>query len=71
MERKKKVFFNIGQLVALSILQDGPGLPIFSDIVTDYLVNGTNEILNPDDLSVGLRDILLKVSIKVLLTTFS
>lgn len=57
--------------MAFSILQDGPGLPIFLDIVTDYLVNGEIEIFNPDDLSVGLRDILLKVSIKVLLTTFS
>ncbi|XP_052229537.1 uncharacterized protein LOC127843782 isoform X3 [Dreissena polymorpha] len=31
VEREKNTFFYLGQLVALSILQDGPGLPVFAD----------------------------------------
>ncbi|OPL33674.1 hypothetical protein AM593_04441, partial [Mytilus galloprovincialis] len=61
VEKKKKTFFHLGQLIALSILQDGPGLPIFSDIVTDYIINGETVVLNLDDLPDGLRDTLDKM----------
>ncbi|XP_063406073.1 uncharacterized protein LOC134690032 [Mytilus trossulus] len=61
VEKKKKTFFHLGQLIALSILQDGPGLPIFSDIVTDYIINGETVVLNLDDLPDGLRDTLEKM----------
>ncbi|CAC5387179.1 NAB [Mytilus coruscus] len=55
IERKKNTFFHLGQLIALSILQDGPGLPIFSDIVTDYIMTGKTNVLNIDDLPDGLK----------------
>ncbi|CAC5395883.1 unnamed protein product [Mytilus coruscus] len=62
-KRKRKHFFHFGQLIALSIIQDGPGLPIFSDIVTDYIINGQTSVINPDDLPDGLKDALEKVSL--------
>ncbi|XP_052066002.1 uncharacterized protein LOC127705688 isoform X2 [Mytilus californianus] len=61
LEKKKKTFFHLGQLIALSIIQDGPGLPIFSDIVTDYIINGQTSVINPDDLPDGLKDALEKM----------
>lgn len=64
--RKKNIFFHLGQLTALSIIQDGPGLPIFSDIVTDYILLGKPCILNVDDLPDGLKDIIVMVCLKML-----
>ncbi|XP_052089323.1 uncharacterized protein LOC127726034 isoform X2 [Mytilus californianus] len=64
IERKKNTFLHLGQLIALSILQDGPGLPIFSDIVTDYIMTGKTSVLNIDDLPDGLKDTLEKIHIE-------
>ncbi|XP_063397453.1 uncharacterized protein LOC134681742 [Mytilus trossulus] len=50
MERKKRSFFHMGQLVALSILEDGPGLPIFSEAATDYILEGCIKSLHINDL---------------------
>jgi hypothetical protein len=61
IDRKKNAFLYLGQLVATSILQDGPGLPIFSDVVVDYILNGHSVILNADDLSDRLRTTLKEV----------
>ncbi|XP_062570140.1 SUMO-interacting motif-containing protein 1-like [Saccostrea cucullata] len=60
MERKKNTFFHLGQLVALSILQDGPGAPIFSECITDYILNGKYDSLDPEDLMEGPKEILEK-----------
>ncbi|XP_052094530.1 uncharacterized protein LOC127730269 isoform X2 [Mytilus californianus] len=57
--RTQNIFFHLGQLVALSIIQDGPGLPIFSDIVTDYILLGKPCILNVDDLPEGLKNTIV------------
>ncbi|XP_052263737.1 uncharacterized protein LOC127866913 [Dreissena polymorpha] len=38
IELKRGTFRHLGQLVALSILQDGPGLPIFADVVVNHLL---------------------------------
>lgn len=55
MEKQRKNFFHIGQLVALSILQDGPGLPFFSDVVTDNILNGKSSVYNTEDLNDRLK----------------
>ncbi|KAH3825145.1 hypothetical protein DPMN_127018 [Dreissena polymorpha] len=39
IELKRGTFRHLGQLVALSILQDGPGLPIFADVVVNHLLD--------------------------------
>ena len=62
VERKKETFFYLGQLIALSTLQDGPGAPIFAEAVTDYILEGKLCSLDPDDLTDGVKDILEKVS---------
>ncbi|XP_061190391.1 uncharacterized protein LOC133198297 [Saccostrea echinata] len=62
LERKKNTFFHLGQLVALSILQDGPGAPIFSECITDYILNGKSNSLDPDDLMEGPKEILEKMA---------
>ncbi|XP_052217487.1 E3 ISG15--protein ligase HERC5-like [Dreissena polymorpha] len=53
VEREKNTFFYLGQLVALSILQDGPGLPVFADCVVNKILNITNGV-NPNDLNPDL-----------------
>lgn len=55
MEKQRKNFFHIGQLVVLSILQDGHGLPIFSDVVTDNILNGKSSVYNTEDLNDRLK----------------
>lgn len=61
MGLKTNFFRRLGQLTALSILQDGPGLPIFSDIVTDYILTGKWEMLNVDDLSDRMKDAMKRM----------
>ncbi|CAC5408273.1 unnamed protein product [Mytilus coruscus] len=67
--RTQNIFYHLGQLVALSISQDGPGLPIFSDIVTDYILLGKPCILNVDDLPEGLKNTIVMILQVALLET--
>ncbi|KAH3689126.1 hypothetical protein DPMN_014251 [Dreissena polymorpha] len=62
VEREKNTFFYLGQLVALSILQDGPGLPVFADCVVNKILNITNGV-NPNDLNPDLVKTLEEVYI--------
>ncbi|OWF43594.1 hypothetical protein KP79_PYT20892 [Mizuhopecten yessoensis] len=61
LERKKRSFLYIGQLVVLSIIQDGPWIPVFADCVVDYILNGKVVTVNPDDLQDTVREILDKM----------
>jgi len=37
---KRKDFLYMGHLVAITVLQGGPGLPLFNSAVTDFIVYG-------------------------------
>lgn len=61
MERKKNTFFYLGQLVALSILEDGPGLPVFCQAVTDLILEGAIISADINDLPDYIKDSLNEV----------
>lgn len=52
----------MGQLVALSILEDGPGLPIFSEAATDYILEGCIKSLHINDLPDMVKEKLNQVT---------
>ncbi|XP_052240257.1 uncharacterized protein LOC127850897 isoform X3 [Dreissena polymorpha] len=58
IEQRKRTFYYLGQLVALSVLQDGPGLPIFSDIVTDYILDRDRSVVSEGDLPEHLAQLI-------------
>ena len=55
---KRRDYFYVGQIVALTVLQDGPGMPIFNEVTTDFiLLNGVRAT------SVGCLDSQLQEAI--------
>ncbi len=47
---QRGVYYNIGVLVAITLLQSGPGLPILSRPVADYVVFGEVQEISIDDV---------------------
>ncbi|KAH3795258.1 hypothetical protein DPMN_148807 [Dreissena polymorpha] len=60
VEREKNTLFHLGQLVALSILQDGPGLPVFADCVVKKILDIRTNGVNPNDLNPEMVETLEK-----------
>ena len=61
-----RVFFQMGQLIAMSVVQGGCGFPFFSEAVFDYICHGDVTIIHvdPNDLSDGvLRVVVCKVHV--------
>ncbi|KAH3834334.1 hypothetical protein DPMN_107657 [Dreissena polymorpha] len=50
VEGKKRNYFHLGQLAALSILQDGPGFPVFADAVVSYITGQRDAAVNKEDI---------------------
>ncbi|CAC5365484.1 unnamed protein product [Mytilus coruscus] len=50
VERLKHTYFHLRHLVALSILEDGPGVPILSNATTDYILHGRIKSVVDSDL---------------------
>lgn len=58
-----KIFFYLGQLLSITVLQGGFGLPLFSPATVDYILYNDVRCNRPeDDVDPDLKDILKKVS---------
>ena len=60
------MFFRIGQIIAMSVVQGGCGFPFLSEAVFTYICCGdvTNIKVDPDDLADGiLRTVIYKVNV--------
>ena len=57
VELTKKTYFNVGQIMALSIVHGGPAPKCLADPIADYIVHGMDKVkASTNDVSdIGIR----------------
>ena len=55
-------FLHLGRLVALTILQCGPGLPVFDSPVAEYILSGRIENLDHTDFPTKYQSLVEQVT---------